>query len=131
MNANVFAKAGAIFYVVWGLLHLKAAQMQYVMAQSLEAGAIQGRLLQNAWNLLFFAVFAIAVAVLMNWKNSKLGYKLNLFVVSAVDIGYIVFVLLPGYVPMMPGALGPVAWIIALVLSTIGIMLAGRENTIR
>jgi len=131
MSAIMFARAGAIAYVLWGLLHLKAAQMQYAMAQSLDAGAIQGRLLQNAWNLLFFAAFAVVIAVAMNWKNSKLGYKLNLYVISAADIGFIVFVLMPGYVPMMPGALGPILWIIALVLSTAGVMQAGRETSIR
>jgi len=124
MNANMFAKAGAVVYVLWGLLHLKAAQMLYVMGQTLEAGALQGRIFQSAWNLLFFAVFAIVIAVAMNWRNSRLGYRLNLYVISAADIGFIVFVLMPGYVPMMPGALGPITWIIALALTSIAVTKA-------
>ena len=35
------------------------------------------------------------------------------------------------YVPMMPGALGPILWIVALVLSTIAIMQAQRETALR
>jgi hypothetical protein len=124
MKSNVWAKAGAVVYVLWGVLHLKAAQMAYAMAQTVEAGAVQGRLEQNAWNLLFFAVAGIVIAVWMNWKNSKLGYWLNAVMVSAGDIGFILFVLLPGYAPMMPGALGPILWIVALGLTTVGFLKA-------
>lgn len=66
---------------------------------------MQGRIHQGAWDLLFFASFAIAVAVRYNWRNETLGYWLNLIVVSAADIGFIVFVLLPGYVPLFPAFL--------------------------
>ena len=121
MTSNIYAKAGAAAYVLWGLLHLKAAQMMMVLGQSLEAGMLQGRIFQHAWNLAFFAVFAIVVAVAMNWKNSRLGFWLNLYVISAADIGFIVFVLVPGYAPLVPGALGPVLWILALLLTTLGI----------
>jgi len=38
---------------------------------------------------------------------------------------------MPGYVPMNPGALGPILWIIALALTTVGVMQAGRENSLR
>jgi magnesium-transporting ATPase (P-type) len=124
MNSNIWAKAGAIVYVLWGVLHLKAAQMAYAMAQMQEAGPVQGRLEQNAWNLLFFAVAGIVIAVWMNWRNSKTGYWLNAIMVSAGDIGFIVFVLLPGYAPMMPGALGPILWIVALSLTTVGYIKA-------
>jgi hypothetical protein len=86
----------------------------------------QGRIYQDAWNLLFFALFGIVVGVCLNWKNSRLGYWLNLIVVSAGDIGYIVFVLIPGYVPFMPGALGPILWILAVIFSTIGLMSAAQ-----
>lgn len=131
MSAGFFARSGAIVYVLWGLLHIKAAQLMYMLGQTQDAGALQGRIYQHAWNLLFFAIFAIVVAVTMNWNNSGLGYRLNLYVISAADIGFILFVLLPGYVPMMPGALGPILWIIALALTTIAIVQAKRDSTAR
>ena len=118
---NLFAKLGAVTYVLWGLLHLQAARLVHMLGQTLEPGIVQGRIYQDAWNLMFFALFGITVAVFLNWKNSRLGYWLNLIVVSAADIGFIVAVLIPGYVPLVPGGLGPLLWILALVFSTLGV----------
>jgi len=117
----IFAKISASLYIIWGLLHVVAAYKIAELAQTVEEGMIQGRLYQDAWNLLFFALFGIVVAVLYNWKNNKMGYYLNLVVVSAGDIGFIVTVLLPGYIPFFPGALGPIVWILALGFSTIAL----------
>jgi len=55
------------------------------------------------------------------WRNSKLGYWLNFVVVSAGDIGFIIFVLIPGYLPLVPGAFGPLLWLLALAFSTAAI----------
>ncbi|MGI9204407.1 MAG: hypothetical protein ACR2Q3_10380 [Woeseiaceae bacterium] len=118
---NIFAKLGAISYVLWGILHIQAARMVYLLGDTLEPGMLQGRIYQDAFSLLFFALFAIAVAIAYNWKNSRLGYWLNLVVVSAADLGFIIYVLLPGYAPMVPGGLGPLLWILAIVFSTLGI----------
>ena len=123
---NYFAKLGAITYVLWGLLHIEAARRVYMLGQSLDPGMVQGRIFQGAWNLLFFALFGIVVAVILNWRNSRLGYWLNLVVVSAGDIGFILFVIIPGYVPLVPGGLGPLLWVMALVFSTLGILNAKR-----
>lgn len=130
MAGNSYANLGAVAYVLWGLLHLQAARMVYMLGQNLEAGIVQGRIYQDAWNLLFFALFGIAVAVSFNWKNSHLGYWLNLVVVSAADIGFIIAVLIPGYVPMIPGILGPLIWLVAILLSTIGISTARQQTAV-
>ena len=116
---NLFAKLGAVTYVLWGLLHIQAARLVYVLGQTLEPGIVQARIYQGAWNLLFFALFGIAVAVVLNWKNSRLGYWLNLVVISIADIGFIITILLPGYVPLVPAGLGPLLWIIAVIFSTL------------
>ena len=89
---------------------------------------VQGRIFQDAWSLLFFAILGIVVAISLNWKNSRLGYWLNLVVVSAGDIGFIVFVLIPGYVPVLPGALGPILWVLAVLFSTAAIMSASQSG---
>ena len=127
-KVNVFAKLGAITYVLWGLLHLQAARLVYMLGGSLMPGMVQGRIYQDAFNLLFFALFGIAVAVTLNWKNSRLGFWLNLVVVSAADIGFIVYLLMPGYVPLVPGALGPLLWVLALIFSTLGILKKDPET---
>jgi len=126
---NLFAKLGAATYVLWGLLHIQAAWGVYKLGQSLDPGMVQARVFQNAWMLLFFALFGIVVAVIWNWRNSRLGYWLNLVVVSSGDIGFILFVLVPGYVPLVPAGLGPLLWIVALALSTLGILGAKRERS--
>ncbi len=125
---NLFAKLGAVTYVLWGLLHIQAARLVYGLGQTLEPGMIQGRIFQDAWNLLFFALFGIVVAIFLNWKNSLLGYWINLVVVSAADLGFIVAILVPGYVPLVPGVLGPLLWLLALLFSTLGILNSRRET---
>lgn len=126
--SNLFAKLGAVTYVLWGLLHLEAARKVYLLGQTLEPGMVQGRIYQDAWNLLFFAMFGIVVAIFLNWKNSRLGYWLNLIVVSAGDIGFIIAILIPGYLPLLPGAIGPALWIIALGFSTVAIVTASQRS---
>jgi len=118
---NIFARIGAITYVLWGFLHIQAARMVYMLGNSLEPGMVQGRIYQDAYSLLFFALFGMVVAVVYNWKNSLPGYWLNLVVVSAADIGFIIYVLMPGYAPLVPGGLGPLLWILAVIFSTLGI----------
>lgn len=117
----ILARTGSILYILWGVLHIVAAFKVYTLGQSLEPGMVQGRIFQGAWNLLFFALFGTAVAIKYNWRNSKLGYWLNFVIVSAGDIGFIVFLLVPGYLPLMPGALGPLLWLLALAFSTVAI----------
>ena len=117
----IFARIGAVMYVLWGLLHIVAAFKVYSLGQALEQGMLQGRIFQGAWNLLFFAVFGIVVAVLYNWKNNQMGYWLNLVVVSVADVGFIITILLPAYLPVFPGVIGPILWLLALAFTTIGI----------
>ena len=126
--SNIFAKLGAITYVIWGILHIVAARAVYTLGQTIDPGMIQGRIFQDAWNLLFFAVFGIVVGICLNWKNSRLGYWLNLIVVSVGDIGYIIFLIIPGYVALIPGAIGPITWLLAALFSTIGILGAKKSK---
>jgi hypothetical protein len=122
MNAMILARIGAALYILWGLLHIVAAYKVFLLGQTIEQGMVQGRLFQDAWNLLFFAIFGIIVAITYNWKNDKMGYWLNLVVLSAGDIGFIVTILLPGHLSLFPGAIGPIVWLLALTFSTIAIL---------
>jgi hypothetical protein len=115
------AQVGALFYVAWGILHLYAAYQVYSKLGARQpAGRLQGRIYQSAWNLAFFALAAIAVALAFNWANSPLGFWLNLALTSVTDIGFILFVIVPGYLPLWPGLLGPGLWVLALVFSALG-----------
>jgi hypothetical protein len=116
-----FAKIGSVLYVLWGMLHLVAAYQEFLLGASLDPGPVKGKINQGAWDLLFIASASIVIAVIYNWKNEALGYWLNLLIVSIADIGFIIFVLLPGFVTIIPGIFGPVLWIPAAIFSTIGI----------
>jgi hypothetical protein len=111
--------AGAICYALWGCLHLQAAYAVYHVGAALEPGMAQGRVFQDAWNLLFFGVTAIAVALTLNIRNSVWGYWINLGVLALADTGLIFFVLVPGYMPLWPGVAGPILWILGWILTTI------------
>jgi hypothetical protein len=122
----VLHRIGAILYALWGALHLMAAAEAYRLAIGAGAGPIQGRLLQNAWHLAVFAVVALVVAIAMNWRNSRTGDWINLVAVSAADIGFVIFVVVPGYIAPFPGLLGPALWLLAVIFSTLGLN-AGRR----
>lgn len=117
-------RIGAILYILWGLVHLAAAYDAFLTASAQEPGLVQGRLMQEAWYIGFFSILAIAVAVTMNWRNSRTGYFVNLVAVSAADLGFILFVLLPGHIPPWPGLLGPVLWLLAAIFTTLGVRRA-------
>ncbi len=117
---KMFHRVGAVFYVIWGLLHLEAARKVYTLGNTLDPSEIQGRIFQDAWNLLYFAVFAIVIALTLNWKNDRLGYWLNLITVSVTDVGFIYTILVPGYLTLFPGIIGPVFWLLGALFTTIG-----------
>jgi hypothetical protein len=102
-------------------LHIIAAVQEFQLGASLEFGLVQGKINQGAWELLFIALTGITIAIIYNWKNSRLGYWLNLLMVSIADIGFIIFVFLPGHVSFLTGILGPVFWLSAAIFSTLGI----------
>jgi hypothetical protein len=68
-------------------------------------------------------VLCIAIAVSMNWRNSRRGYWANLVLVSATDLGFVVLILLPGIAHEL---LGPILWVLALIFTTIGYLAAER-----
>jgi hypothetical protein len=121
MTSTPFSKASAVFYVIWGLLHFQAAYSVYQLGLTLQPSMTQGRVFQNAWNLMFFSIAAIGVAVTMNWRNDRFGFWVNLCVVSVADVGFILFVLMPGLVGVWPGVLGPAFWLLGLACSALAL----------
>ena len=114
-----FARIGAALYILWGVVHIKAGLDGFALGASLESGLVQGKINQGAWDVLVFALAAIALAVTLNWKNDPVGYWANLVLVSAADLGFIIFVLLPGHIAMAPGIIGPALWLGAALFSSL------------
>lgn len=117
-TSNLLAKAGAAAYFIWALLHFQAAWSVYELGQDMADGMEKGRVLQDSWNLMWFSILAIIAAIGFNWHNDVRGWWMNFVVVSVADVGFILFVLMPGYVPMWPGLAGPVFWVLGLVLTS-------------
>ncbi len=55
-SSNTTSKIGAVFYIIWACLHLLATYSVYVLGRSLDSSMVQGRVFQDAWNLLFFSI---------------------------------------------------------------------------
>lgn len=110
--------AGAICYVLWGCLHLNSGYDVHLAGNSVAPSMVQGRVLQDAWNLFFFGVAAIAVALTLNIRNNPWGYWINLVITTLADTGLIFFVLIPGYLGLWPGLAGPILWILGFVFTT-------------
>ncbi|MBI1209987.1 MAG: hypothetical protein GC190_00870 [Alphaproteobacteria bacterium] len=119
----MFYKIGAVLYVLWGVVHIGAAADGFRLARTVDAELVRARLMQNAWHLGTFAIAAIAVGVTLNWTNSETGYWVNLIAVSVADIGFVLFVWGPRHIPVFPGIIGPVLWLLAAAFSTLGILL--------
>jgi hypothetical protein len=120
MNKIVFARIGAVFYVLWGLLHYTAAYGVYRIGLSVPPSMVQGRLVQDAFYLVAFATSGIVLATTMNWHNSRTGFWLNALILAIGDIPFILFVLVPGYAPFWPGILGPALWVAGMIFTGLG-----------
>ena len=126
--SRVAARIGAVFYVIWGIVHLNAAYGLLKLGQSIDPGMVQARVFQDAWNILCGAVTVIVIGIVLNWRNSLAGFWLNLTLVSLLDIAYLLFVVVPGYAPLWPGLQGPIAWVIAGAFTAAGILAARRSG---
>lgn len=147
MNKNIAQRTGAIFYALWGALHVAggiallseastngADKMLRSMNNGLTPGGIpaippgiaDGLAEFHAFNLAWIGLVVTVVAITMNWKNSRTGYWLNLAVVAAADIGLILFMVIPGYMSIADSWPGPLLFIPAVVFATIGI----RRNAV-
>ena len=88
--------------------------------QNLSNPALSGILSYHAFNIVWFGIFAIVVALVYNWKNIRLGFWLNLLVLSAVEVGLIIFLLLPGYQDFSSGGIGLSLYFLAVTFTTLG-----------
>ncbi len=111
------ARLGAVAYVLWGIAHVAFAVVFYKAALAMPFSDVQGRLLQNAWNVFFLAIAVIGVAIAFNWRNNAWGYWINLAIASIGDIGFIIFLIVPGHVPVFPPILLLLLWVIAAALT--------------
>ena len=112
-------KIATVLWVIWGLVHAFAGIM--VLNAEAAAGfaaiadavdstllatdyypAIGGILNQHAWNLLWFGIITIIGGVMI-WCGNMTAIWVTAMVGGLADLGYLLFVDIPGYVNFFPG----------------------------
>ena len=126
-------KAAAVLWVVWGLVHALAGILTLVQEPSAGFAAIAdavdpqaladeyhaavgGVLNQHAWNLLWFGVVTIVGAVFI-WRGNPTAIWVTGMVGGLADLGYLVFLDLPGFVRFFPGTVMTLISASAIALS--------------
>ncbi len=127
-----FAKVGAVFFILWGIIHvIGGGAILFAAAESPAQGfAIYGAhsdtytelagnvLSYLAFGFVWIAVLVTYIGVRYNWSNSQSGLALNTVLVGMTDIGLIVFLVLPGFLSWGEASPG-------LLLFTGGVVFGG------
>ena len=126
-------KVAAVLWLVWGLVHLLAgilvlandasggfqAILDAVDPDALEAEyhvGVGGFLNQHGWNLGWFGIATIVGSALI-WRQNITAIWVTGMVGGLADVGYLLFVDLPGYVNFFPGTTMTVVSGLAVALS--------------
>lgn len=129
----VLLKVASVLWVVWGLVHMLAgilvipadasggfqAIADAVPTADLQADyhpAVGGILNQHAWNLLWGGFVTVVGAVFV-WRANTTAIWVTAMVGGLLDLGYFVFVDIPGYVYFVPGTLMTIVSSSAIMLS--------------
>ncbi|MGN9810681.1 hypothetical protein ACTMSW_15115 [Micromonospora sp. BQ11] len=115
------ARLATALYVLWGVLHLGLGVV--MLMGSPPADPPQAELAAESRMFFVCAVVfgaqAIAVALAMNRVNSRFGHWLNLLTLGAVDLAFVVVLVVPGHVDLVGGLSGPVIWLLAATASAV------------
>lgn len=126
-------KVAAALWVIWGAVHLLAG---YIVISSDTSGgfsaiadavdpatltmaypdAVGGILNQHGWNLAWGGLATIIGAIFV-WRQNLTAIWVTGMVGGLLDVGYLLFVDLPGYVHFFPGTLMTLISGSAVVLS--------------
>ena len=126
-------KIAAVLWVIWGLVHMLAgviiipadasggfqAIADAVEPELLQADyhpAVGGVLNQHGWNLLWGGAVTTIGAVFI-WRQNMTAIWVTGMIGGLLDVGYFVFVDLPGYVLFIPGTLMTLVSSSAIILS--------------
>ncbi|MEO0542481.1 MAG: hypothetical protein AAFY99_01575 [Pseudomonadota bacterium] len=126
-------KAATILWIIWGLVHALAGVI--VLSGDATSGfqaiadgidptelvhdyhpAVGGILNQHAWNLLWFGIATI-IGGMFIWRANLTAIWVTGMVGGLADMGYLLFVDLPGYVLFFPGTVMTFVSGTAIILS--------------
>lgn len=130
---SVALGVAAGLWVVWGLVHILAGAIVLsndpasgfqAIADAVEPGeldaeyhaAVGGILNQHGWNLAWFGT-ATVVGALIIWRGSVTAIWVTGMIGGLADLGYLLFVDVPGYVNFFPGTIMTLVSGTAILLS--------------
>lgn len=137
----------AALWIIWGVVHMLAGTM--VIMSGTEGGfaaiadainpdafagdyhpAIGGILNQHGWNLLWFGVVT-AISAVFIWRGNITAIWVAGMVGGLADLGYLIFVDLPGFVNALPGTAMTVIAGGAVALSLVMMRMSRRSMAAR
>lgn len=131
--ASISLRIAAALWIIWGAVHVLAAFMiipfepetaigniadavdKATLAGSYPA-ALSGILSQHGWNLGWIGATTI-IGGLLIWRGNMTAIWVSALVGGMADLGYFVFLDLPGYVNFLPGTLMTIVSASAIGLS--------------
>ncbi len=130
---SIALKISAILWVIWGLVHMLAGSIVLLadatggfqaIADAIDPAllehdyhpAVAGVLNQHGWNLAWAGLLTVIGAVFV-WRANVTAIWVTAMVGGLFDVGYFVFVDLPGFVHFFPGTLMTIVSGSAIVLS--------------
>jgi len=151
MKRSTAARIGAMAFLAWGLVHvagggmllLERAERGPAAALRMIGSGISASLLParvdpvtgaaltfHFWNLAWIGGFVAAVAVSLNWSNSRAGFWINLGVVAAADAGMVATLMLPGVISPAEGSVGLILAATAAIFGALGLAQAPSERPV-
>lgn len=114
------AQIGAIFFALWGLLHIvggiailavlgdgpAAGFAVYANAAGVYPDAAGAILAMNSFAIALIGAAVVAIAATLNWRNDALGAALNILLAGGMDVALAVFLLGPGHVSLTEALVG-------------------------
>ncbi|MEM8547535.1 MAG: hypothetical protein AAGF46_05140 [Pseudomonadota bacterium] len=130
---RLLLKIAAVLWVIWGAVHVLAgvivlsadaaggfqaiadAVPAAQLAQDYPA-AVGGVLHQHGWNLAWFGLCTLVGGVFI-WRANRTAIWVTAMVGGLADLGYLLFLDLPGYVHFVPGSIMTIVSGSAILLS--------------
>ena len=138
-------RVGAVFYALWALLHVVAgatlvrSALTDVNGHLREIGTaaraaqvpslgehtvVSAIIAFHSFNMAWIGLLVGLIALRHNWRNSRGGYWLNLALTGSLDVGLVLFLLVPGYMAWGDGWPGPLLFAGGAIFSTLGLRRA-------
>lgn len=121
------ARLSAAFFVLWGVIHIAgggsilaalgngpaAGYAFYANAAGDYPAAAGAILAYNSFAILWTGAIVAAVAVILSWRGNPTGAYINLALTGLSEVGLIVFLVLPGFIPWSQASIGLVPFLAA------------------